>query len=139
MRYLLARPGILRWEMGALFNREGIAVYLPPPPLSVPYLINHLLTYVNSNQERFPLIKAFVTHLIFEKIHPFADGNGRVGRLLLNALALQQGLPPMLIKQEKKQAYYNYLQKAQLDEKVMFLESFFCDAFLEAYKLLTDN
>src|SRR3989339_50940 len=96
-------------------------------------------TLRNISQKNNVITQLAKIHAHFEQIHPFADGNGRVGRLLLNALALQQGLPPMLIKQEKKQAYYNYLQKAQLEEKVMFLESFFCDAFLEAYKLLTDN
>ncbi|MFA6388785.1 MAG: Fic family protein [Patescibacteria group bacterium] len=75
-------------------------------------------------------------HAQFEQIHPFSDGNGRVGRLLLHALALQHGLPPVLIKQEKKQAYYTYLQKAQLEEQYIFLESFIYDAVLESYALL---
>lgn len=78
-------------------------------------------------------------HAQFEQIHPFADGNGRVGRLLLHALALQFGLPPVLIKQEKKQAYYIYLQKAQLEEQYIFLESFIYDALLESYAMLQNT
>ncbi|MCW1930326.1 MAG: Fic family protein [Candidatus Kerfeldbacteria bacterium] len=79
------------------------------------------------------------THAEFEQIHPFADGNGRVGRLIMHAQALQHHLPPVLIQQEKKQAYYTYLQHAQLEERYMFLESFICDGILESYRLLDDN
>lgn len=75
------------------------------------------------------------THAQFEQIHPFSDGNGRVGRLIMYAQALQNGLAPVLIKQEKKQAYYTYLQRAQLQTEHIFLESFICDAILESYAL----
>lgn len=79
------------------------------------------------------------THAQFEQIHPFADGNGRVGRLLLHAQALQHGYPPLFIRQEKKHAYYTYLQKAQLEGQYLFLESFLCDAILESYSLLAEK
>lgn len=78
------------------------------------------------------------THAEFEQIHPFADGNGRVGRLIMHAQALQNNLPPVLIRQERKQAYYTYLQRAQLEERYTFLESFICDGILESYRLLDE-
>lgn len=79
------------------------------------------------------------THANFEQVHPFSDGNGRVGRLLMQAQALQHGLPPVLIQQEKKYAYYAYLERAQLQGEYIFLESFIYDSLLESYALLLNN
>lgn len=53
-------------------------------------------------------------HAAFEQIHPFSDGNGRVGRLLLTGLALQQGMMPPIIRRESRAAYYRYLEQAQM-------------------------
>lgn len=77
-----------------------------------------------------------ITHAQFEQIHPFSDGNGRVGRLLMHYIALRNGLPPVLIKREKKMAYYNYLQRAQTKDSLTPLKSFICDGVLEAFNLL---
>lgn len=82
----LGSPGLLRCEPGAIYNSSGIAVYLCPPASEIKELLKKLLRYINSEDEKFPLISALVAHLIFEKIHPFLDGNGRVGRLLVYAI-----------------------------------------------------
>lgn len=83
MDNLTTEKGILRNEMGAIFNMAGVAVYVSPPPKEISVLINKFLEYLNSDFEKFPIVNAFISHLIFEKIHPFLDGNGRVGRLLV--------------------------------------------------------
>ncbi|MDO8570652.1 MAG: Fic family protein [Candidatus Daviesbacteria bacterium] len=75
-----------RQEPSAIFNQAGIAVYITSAPNKIPELIKSLLKYSNSDNEKFPIINAFISHLIFEKIHPFLDGNGRVGRLLIFAI-----------------------------------------------------
>ena len=86
MNDLNSDQGRFRTEVSAIFNVAGVAVYMTPPPNQVQILLNRMFNYANSDTERFPLINAFITHLIFEKIHPFIDGNGRVGRLLVSSI-----------------------------------------------------
>jgi len=76
----------IRDEPGAIFDSAGMVVYLPPLPNEISSLLSNLFDYINSQQETFPLVKTLISHLVFEKIHPFIDGNGRVGRLLIFAI-----------------------------------------------------
>lgn len=87
----------LRTEISAIFNSEGVAVYMPPPPDKISVNLSGLLSYINSKKEKFPLVSAFISHLVFEKIHPFLDGNGRVGRLLISAVLKAKGFEVNLI------------------------------------------
>jgi Fic family protein/DNA-binding XRE family transcriptional regulator len=75
------------------------------------------------------------THARFEQIHPFSDGNGRVGRLLMIILSFKYGLAPVLIKKEKKQAYYTYLEESQMKNSHVPLASFVFDGLFEGYAL----
>lgn len=87
----LGAAGHFRQETGAIYNSAGVAVYISPLPSKIPGLLENLLRYINSDREKFPLVLAFIAHLIFEKIHPFLDGNGRVGRLLVFAILKARG------------------------------------------------
>jgi len=76
------------------------------------------------------------SHAMFEQIHPFSDGNGRVGRLLMLVMTLKFGLPPIIVLQEQKKAYYKYLQIAQLKEEYDLLAYFVAKSILESTKFL---
>lgn len=91
MKSLTDDAGKFRREFGAIYNTAGIAIYLTPPPRQLPSLITKLLKYANSSREPFVPIRACLAHYSFEKIHPFLDGNGRVGRLLIQNVLQKAG------------------------------------------------
>lgn len=70
-------------------------------------------------------------HAEFERIHPFSDGNGRTGRLLMVAMALSRGLYPPIIKKQRRIAYYKYLELAQTRQIYGPLEKFIAEAMAE--------
>lgn len=78
-------------------------------------------------------------HARFEAIHPFGDGNGRIGRLLMHAMALRENFPPIVILQENRRLYITYLNKAQIKDDITLLEDFVCDAVLEGYRIVERN
>lgn len=85
------QTGGYRTEQSAIFNASGIAIYMPPPPRQIKPAMEKLLKFVNSDKEQFVPIRAVLAHYTFEKIHPFLDGNGRVGRLILQAVLQKSG------------------------------------------------
>jgi Fic family protein len=86
-----ASLGRFRSEQNAIFNSAGIAIYMPPPPRYIEGFLEKIIRYIYSPKERFVPIKAVLAHYSFEKLHPFLDGNGRVGRLLLQKILSQNG------------------------------------------------
>ncbi|KKP86899.1 MAG: Filamentation induced by cAMP protein Fic [Candidatus Roizmanbacteria bacterium GW2011_GWA2_35_8] len=109
--------GNFRKEASAIFNEAGIAIYFSPIPERIKEYLDTLIRYIYDDKEKFPLIKAFITHLIFEKIHPFIDGNGRTGRLLVSAvLKLEKYNISLMIPFDQyldnyKSDYYHYLSE----------------------------
>ncbi len=83
--------GNFRKEVSAIFNTAGIAIYMPPPPNLVLPLMERFIKTINSEREQFVPIRAALAHYTFEKIHPFLDGNGRVGRLLFQSVLEKSG------------------------------------------------
>ncbi len=89
--------------------------------IKIPELIKDACDILNKeNSDLIGLLAQ--THAEFEQIHPFSDGNGRTGRLIMFALALQHGLVPPIITKERRSAYYKYLGLAQTQQKFDLLE-----------------
>lgn len=79
-------------------------------PLLMAQLVDNLIYRLErSESDDEKLIAILDTHIQFERIHPFSDGNGRTGRMVLNYSLLQQGFPPLIIEKETKSEYIEFL------------------------------
>jgi Fic family protein len=68
--------------------------------------------YFDSRKSRHPFVLATLFHHKFEKIHPFMDGNGRTGRMLLNYILLKNEYPPLILRKKNRLSYLDRLHKA---------------------------
>lgn len=117
------QPGELRQSQNWIGGtRPGNAVFVPPPPMQVPALLADLERFIHDTQPTLPpLVRIGLVHVQFETIHPFLDGNGRIGRLLIAALMEQWGLLPeplvyvsAYLKQHQTE-YYRRLSAVRTD------------------------
>jgi Fic family protein len=97
------------------------AIYIPPSAEELSFLLNNWEEYVNSKKEKDPLIQIGIAHYQFEAIHPFIDGNGRIGRLLIPLFLYQRKILPYPLLyiseyfEKNRRNYYNLLN--QVSEK----------------------
>ena len=91
---------------------SGSTVVLPNP-LKVPSLMKEFITNLQISKDNIADV-AIRAHFDFVSIHPFSDGNGRTGRLLMNLILMQGRFPPAIIRKEDRKAYINSIEKGQL-------------------------
>lgn len=133
------RPGEIRrsqnWIGG---TRPGNAVFIPPPPEVVPDALAALERWIHADDPLPPLIRAGLAHVQFETIHPFLDGNGRIGRLLITLLTEHWRLLPTpllylsLAFKRHRQEYYDRLSAVRTDGDWEGWTSFYLECVREA-------
>ena len=116
-------------------TRPGNAVFVPPPANELDECLKHFEQFLNDQPEPTPpLVKAALAHVQFETIHPFLDGNGRVGRLLIALQLAADGLmrEPLLFLslhfKEHRRTYYELLNAVRLSGDWEAWLEFFADA-----------
>jgi Fic family protein len=126
MKGLVEKPGKYRTENVGIVQGEKLA-HLAPPAWNVHHLMSELFTYLLETDELL-LIKSCVFHYEMEFIHPFVDGNGRMGRLWQTLILLQEYpvfeyLPFETLISENQQAYYDALgQSDKAGASTIFIE-----------------
>ena len=126
MNELIENPGKYRSRETGIFQGTKVAHIAPPTP-NVPYLMNDLFKYLK-NEDELTLIKSCVFHYEMEFIHPFADGNGRMGRLWQTVILMKdypvfEFLPFEALISQTQQDYYNALaQSDKAGKSTLFIE-----------------
>jgi Fic family protein len=133
-----AAPGIYR--------KQSVRVgdHVPPPSTEIPNLMSALEKYINESSEIPSLIRAGLVHVQFETIHPFLDGNGRIGRLLIVLMLINSGLlnlPILYPSYYFKKHHYEYYQKldrvrtqGDFEGWIIYYLKAIRDSALDAYK-----
>jgi Fic family protein len=127
MTGLLDRPGYYRKQAVGIF-KDGKVSRMAPPAKQVSGLMLNLFLFVNKDKETLPLILACVFHYELEFIHPFEDGNGRMGRLwqqllLMKASPVFEYLPIESLIHQNQKKYYLALEKSDIKgESTDFIE-----------------
>jgi len=120
-------------EEVVVMGSNGTIVHQGAPQSRIIYLLKELVEWYEDNKRKYPgLVLAAVVHNEFENIHPFRDGNGRVGRILLNNIVIKHNLPPMNINLKNRFEYYASLQAY---EKMHDLKPTI-ELFMKEYKAL---
>jgi Fic family protein len=101
-----------------------IADHLAPDWQDVKNLMNEIVNFINKKQKINIVELAAIAHYRFEKIHPFGDGNGRIGRLLMNHILWHSGYPMLIIEYKKRKSYYKALKKSEEEFIKYFLRRY---------------
>ena len=104
-------------EEVVVMDSKGNVVHEGAPQGRINHLLRELVDWYNKNKSKYPaLVLGAVIHNQFENIHPFRDGNGRVGRILLNNILIKNNLPPINIDLKNRAEYYQSLKAYEFNK-----------------------
>ena len=118
------------------FRRRGeyvrVGAHIAPAPEQVERMMGDILVEYSSDLDSYFLDKIARLHLDFEVIHPFCDGNGRIGRVLINFQLLKLGLPRVIIRDSEKKTYYRAFRDYEDLRRTRTMESMLALALVES-------
>ncbi len=117
------------------------AYHTPPDPIIASELMEKLIKEFEISKLH-PIERAALLHLKFETIHPFLDGNGRTGRLILNLFLMQNGYPPINVKFDNRKRYYDAFDSYYRESDVSAMAKMaaeYIDERLKKYLSLNQN
>lgn len=110
-----------------------VGSHIAPPPEHVERMIDAILSKYENNIDDYPLDKIAKFHLDFETIHPFLDGNGRIGRVMVNFQLNRFGFPNILIRDKEKKTYYQAFREYNDSGKTKVMEKIVVLALRESF------
>jgi len=123
-------------DIAGRFRKETeyvrVGTYIACPPEQILEKMNEILIAYSSDHSTYFLEKVAKFHLDFETIHPFLDGNGRLGRVIVNYQLLRLGFPRIIIREKDKKTYYHSFEDYQQNNKTKTMETTFSLALLES-------
>jgi Fic family protein len=113
LRWHLEIFGITKPDIAGRYRDYLVRVgpHLAPDWQEVEKMMRELIEFINKDKKINPVELSARAHYKFEKIHPFGDGNGRIGRLIMNQILWHSGYPMIIIEKKKRKSYYKALQK----------------------------
>lgn len=128
--------GNINDDIAGRFRKAGeyvrVGTYIAPAPEHIERLIEHTLVQYISDADTYFSDKIAQFHLQFEHTHPFIDGNGRIGRVLINCQLQLLGLPPIIIRNKEKQEYYKAFRDYYETKNAKIMERIIVLAIMES-------
>lgn len=145
----LSRREVLSWhyklfkqtkkDIAGKVRRHQVAIsgskFMPPSPVEIEPLLKDFFRWYNEEKDKTnPVELAALSHLKFVTIHPFADGNGRISRLIMNHILNQTKYPLLNIPYAKRTSYYNSLERAQTKNQEHVFTNWLIKRYIKEHK-----